>query len=622
MRLRIDSIALLGTTRRVEFTPGLNLISGPITTGKTTLLRLCRALLGGGVESLPPEVRHNVSAVGGRLSLRDASFDVTRRLVTTEDAPVDIAGASEALRLPVQRSRVAAGRTYGIWLLDQLGIPQLQVPAAPTRPAESPSVPITINDFMLYCHLRQEDLDSDVFGHTDAFKNIKRKYVFEILFGIYDAEIAALQSRLREVDTVVRMASQNIGSFDSILQHTAWENRARLVEVLEAARRELAEVEAPLIELASANSMPSRTAALTSAVREIEGRLRRVADEEAGVIRSIEGLRRLSAQLEAQIARLTRAIAAGGLLVDFDFRICPRCGATVNADTEHADTCYLCHQVPTRQYSEATLLDEQDRIESQIAETAELLRNAERELGALQELRASLEAERSEQGAQLDFATRAYVSDQAETLTRLSERRGSLQEQVKKLEDYLRLFERLDALVRQRSEMETEKATILDQLDRLQARGTDVVQGFAVLEQSFLSLVERIGLPEFPGEPRAGVNRTTYLPVLNGRRFEELSSGGLKVLTNLTFALAHHVAAIRLGQSLPGILLIDSLTKNAGTNDYDWTRVEALFEVLRDLAREYADELQIIAVSNDVPPIAEDSVRIRLAPDDRLIPGV
>ena len=622
MRLRLDSIALLGTSRRVEFTAGLNLITGPITTGKTTLLRLCRALLGGGVESLPPEVRHNVSAIGGRLSLRATSFDVTRRLVTTEEAPVDIAGPSEALRLPVQRSRVAAGRTYGMWLLDQLGIAQLQVPAAPTRPAESPSVPITINDFMLYCHLRQEDLDSDVFGHTDAFKNIKRKYVFEILYGIYDAAIAALQSRLREVDTVVRMASQNIGSFDSILQHTAWENRARLVAALEGAKRELAEVEGPILELASTRNLPSQATTLTSAVREIEERLRAVTDEEAGLSRSIDGLRRLAAQLESQIARLTRAITAGGMLVDFDFRICPRCGATVQSDTESAETCYLCHQVPTRQFSEATLLDEQDRIESQIAETAELLRNAELELGQLRERRASLNAERSERGAELDFATRAFVSDRAESLTRLSERRGALQEQVKKLEDYLRLFERLDALVRQRSEMETEKVTILDQLDRLQARGTDVEASFAVLEDAFLSLVERIGLPEFPGEPRAGVNRTTYLPVLNGRRFEELSSGGLKVLTNLTFALAHHVAAIRLGQPLPGILLIDSLTKNAGTNDYDWTRVEALFGVLRDLAEEYTHELQIIAVSNDVPQFAEEFVRIRLAPDDRLIPGV
>ena len=64
------------------------------------------------------------------------------------------------------------------------------------------------------------------------------------------------------------------------------------------------------------------------------------------------------------------------------------------------------------------------------------------------------------------------------------------------------------------------------------------------LEAIFAGVVEEIGIPRFPGEPRAGINRDNYLPIVNGRSFSQLSSGGLKVLTNVAHALAHHESAI------------------------------------------------------------------------------
>ncbi len=42
MKVQINSVSLIGTERKVEFEPGLNIITGPITTGKTILLNLCR----------------------------------------------------------------------------------------------------------------------------------------------------------------------------------------------------------------------------------------------------------------------------------------------------------------------------------------------------------------------------------------------------------------------------------------------------------------------------------------------------------------------------------------------------------------------------------------------------
>ena len=62
--LRVELIDLVGGGRNVTFQAGLNLVRGDITTGKTTLIRLIRALLGSIPRHLPPETE-NVRALRG-----------------------------------------------------------------------------------------------------------------------------------------------------------------------------------------------------------------------------------------------------------------------------------------------------------------------------------------------------------------------------------------------------------------------------------------------------------------------------------------------------------------------------------------------------------------------------
>ncbi len=57
MKVRIESIRLLGADRNFEFSSGLNIIVGSIATGKTTLQRCMRGLLGSGLENFPPARR-------------------------------------------------------------------------------------------------------------------------------------------------------------------------------------------------------------------------------------------------------------------------------------------------------------------------------------------------------------------------------------------------------------------------------------------------------------------------------------------------------------------------------------------------------------------------------------
>ena len=198
MRVQVNEIVLVGAGRTVHLEPGLNIVTGPIASGKTTLIRYLRFLLGGSLGQPPVEARANVAAVSGSVELGDQSFSIMRPAVSTANARIEVAGESETWRLPA--TTAADGETYVNWLLRQLDLPRIDVPSAPTKP-ESDTTPVSINDYFLYSYLHQDELGFSVFGHRDTFKNIKRRYVFDITYGLYDLNTAQIQERLRDVQS-------------------------------------------------------------------------------------------------------------------------------------------------------------------------------------------------------------------------------------------------------------------------------------------------------------------------------------------------------------------------------------------------------------------------------------
>ncbi|WP_406320037.1 hypothetical protein [Streptomyces sp. NBC_01637] len=599
----------------------MNAITGAMSGGKTATISCLRALLGADV-SVVPELKGRTMA--GTVLIGDRRFRIVRTLVTTPTAKVDIAeigGAQEAWRLPARELQAGYDHTFRDWLLDRLGLPRIRVPRAPTDHT-SPLVPVTASDYLMYCILRQKEIDASVFGTADNYaKNIKRRYVFEILYGLHDPESTGLRERLREVSTELKALTADSITLERLLTDTAFGSQAQLEAQRDATETKLRAARTEDLHLTGEANDPS-TVVLRSRMADAETELARIDTAAAAESAAVANLRELHDQLIAQSRRLTRALVAERLLNDFEFHTCPRCGSGV-PDRGDEDTCRLCLQPEPQFPAPTSLSGEQDRVIEQVSETNQLIERSTKRIEELQAARAEQASIRTHLGVQLDRATSTFISDQTDRIRATAAEQARLEERLVSLEQALSLYERSQKQARRIAELEQEQDSLNASIDASQHSNPAVQERLRKLDATFEATLRAFDTPRFEDASGTRINRKTYLPIVDGRPFADLGSQGVEVLVNVAHVLAHQLVALTdTGIPLPNLLIIDGISSNVGHEGVDLERLRKMYTTLLTAAREHIDDLQIIVADNDPPPISGVHRALELSDTDRLVPGV
>jgi hypothetical protein len=622
LKLAIRKLSLVGTTREINFERGLNVVLGDLTTGKTPLMRALRVFLGTSYDGIIPEFSH-VSDLAGNLEIGDVTVSVVRRLVQSRDASVDIAAEGFSARLPVRSPKRPGMPTYNSWFLEKFGLPELRVPTAPSKPAESATTPVSVADYLRYCRLTQDQIAKDILGSSEWFKDYKRRIVFRIYFGGYDAKVAQLQEQLREVESRLRTNVQQTHAFDQFLEGTVLANRADLKHELELAKGRVASSDERSAKLASASRKSPEAAQFGQAIIGFDAAIRDLEETQRSEMSALDQSEEIAKQLRAQSGRLTQAVVASSHFVDYEFRVCPRCSQMVEPGRAKGEDCYLCMQEPAEQLTRADLLAEQIRVEQQIDETEELI-----EVHKAAAERAAAEIEKTKEkrrrsSAALDRLTATYVSEHAQEIATNAAKRSAAASRVEQLETYSQLLAKADAARSSTQQLQLKRDGIEEQLERAEQIDRRASERMDHLEARFAEAGEALEIPRFTeaAEPRAAIGHADFEPIVNGRRVEQMG-GGMAVLVNVAYMIAIHRTAIELDLAIPGLMMIDGINQNLGRDEYDSRRYELIWRELIRLASDHSDRLQLIVATNDIPDFVEelDVVRVRLRPDDRLVP--
>lgn len=620
MRLRIEHLTLVGTSRHIQFEPGMNAIVGAMSGGKTAAISCLRALLGADVHVIP-ELRGRT--ISGTVLIGERRFRIVRPLVTTDTAKVEIAevgGLHEARRLPASQLQPGYDLTFRDWYLRMLDLPQAKVPRAPSDHT-SDLVPVTISDYLMYCVLRQHEIDSSVFGTPDNHnKNIKRRYVFEILYGIYDPSAVGLRARLREVAMELKSLTADSATLERVLSGQIFDSQAALENRRADTLTRLAQFREREQSLTQVSADAS-TVRLRRQIADAEAQLQSAEADLTAETAAKARLTSLRDQLLAQSRRITRALVAERLLSDFEFLTCPRCGSPI-PDRGDEDTCRLCLQIPPATSPTPALVAEQDRTIEQIAETDELIARSSARVASLANRHADLASRRADLGRQLEEAAGRYVTDRIDSLRTNAAEQARLEEHVARIDDALALYAQLSDNTARVAELEREHEELLSRLDAERHHDPKVAGRLAAIDDAFERVLRAFDAPRFDDRPGSYISRKNYLPVVDGRSFSELSSQGVEVLVNVAHVLAHQLVALADPRSvLPNLLVIDGVSSNVGHEGVDLVRLRRMYQELLAAATEHMNELQIIVVDNDPPPVEGVHIALRLSDTDRFVPG-
>lgn len=621
MKTRIRRIQLASTERNIRFSPGLNIIYGPISTGKSQLLRLCRIAFGAKVKGLGPEVR-GIRDIQADLEVGDFEFRVYRPLTDTARELICVSWNDHELLL-ANEAKPYRGQRYSEWLLGVFGLPVINVPSAPTRDESSPT-PLSIRDYMMYCSLPKEEIGSQVFSHTHPHKDIKRRYIFELLYGIYSAEIANEQSRLREVRHIRANLEIQLRAIEAVYDDLPWGTEEMIVEELSRLQAELTAVQARKIETREATEQKSGVALLRSLVQHLDHKIGELHGQLGEYEAGARSRALLVKQLKSQVNKLSRAMTATGAFGRIRYKRCPVCGSGIDdsSRTDHLH-CQLCLQPASPdEISLREFADEQRRIALQIEETEELSTNSEEEARRLRAKLEVVEAERNELSRQLDDKVSSFISDREQEIVGLAEAGARMRERVSTLESALKFARHRKEKRKRFDNIVEEENSIMESLEDLRSdRGISDTR-IRMLEQEMSSILSRMKVPGFLDVRDVWINRTTYLPEVGGRQFEDLLSEGLTVEVNVAHALAHQVVTQKLGLGLPGILFIDGPSAAFGDDGYDPERCKAMYEQIRNVCEDSGVNVQVIVADNRVPTDFSNYIRLELSENDRLIPDI
>ncbi|MFF7468285.1 hypothetical protein [Streptomyces sp. NPDC008092] len=629
MAVNLRILSLTVTTAETEktyrFDRPTTVITGPIGTGKSSLLMLFKHVLGG-TAMLTPAVRDHVLSVQAEI-VAGAERLVLRRTIEGDTANtvdlLDPRSLSLERTLPL-RSTDSSGPTLSDHLLDALGFPRVQIAARREGVARPQN--LTFNDLYAYVYLQAREIDRQVVGHLDSWFEPKRKELFRLMFTLTDSVLLELKATASQLTDRLKARSaehDNVGQFLAASDpRSDDELRAELVQL----RDTLGRAQSALASLRT--ELEEQTAADTALREELQAAIHaaRHAEEEVSAAADlVEARRAVVAQVQLDLSRLARSATAIDQLSPFEFVACPRCMQSLTTRAVQDGHCVVCLQPdPVEDDVDPAAIEETRSVLQQQLEDAQHIQQSD-------EAHLQASRQRSQQRnftvtslrRQLDAQTRDAVAPRFDAIADASTRVAGLKASIDAITQLRESWARVRAIDKDIRDIKAERRQvnkdIKEKAEQLKASQTllgDLSTEFGRLLTSW----------HLPWIQTAVIDRDSYLPVVDGQPFESLqaSGGGIATSVNLAYNLTLLVFGLDHANVLvPSLLVIDSPRKAFGNNDSDRQRAAEIYSRFRTLADAYGERLQLIIADNDPPPITSDSFgKVEFDYEHPMVPGV
>jgi len=562
----------------IEFTPGLNVISGPSDTGKTFILQCIDYVLG--ARSRPDELPEAEAYDKVALELHALS-DGSRYVLERALRGGDIALTRPDRSKEQLRGQHEAGRTDTVsyFLLQLSGLQDKRV----RTNSRGETRDLSFREVAHLAIVSEQDVirESSPVHASSGYQRTASRSVFRLLLsGVDDSAIVAVEepsiSRARveaKTDVLQGMLDQ---LRDQIAERPIGGDFASLRDQLNRLDTTYQSIEKDLSASGSAMAdLEELRQTVWSRLREIRGRL----DVLSGLA---ERFALLAKQYLSDLRRLDAIAEAGSRLRDIGVERCPVCGAM----PEHHDQEHVDSQVDPDVVTESATA-EANRIRSLMADLETTRREVATERDVLLREQEQLEDELAEVTKTIQEELRPRAQKSAIILRETASNRQQVQRS-------LELLERMQTIEAQIQNVQAEEVASARQ--EFASLPTSATEEFAQEVQA------RLAAWNFPDLDRVTFSDTEWDVVISGR-LRTSHGKGVRAVTHAAFTtgLLRYCASRR--KPHPGFVLIDSPLVVYREPDPNGVTLDASVKsaFFADLASSFLAE-QVILLENDEPP--------------------
>lgn len=604
-----------------RFRTGVNAVTGPVGSGKSSMLELLKYGLGGSAKVMPA-VRDHVRVVKVKFRAGDEHWEFSRELRSNVIQVIDLK-TQESLGEWAATNRQNM-RRVGPALLDALGLPSdWRIPKSRKKPTDE-TVPVSFWDVHKYLYLDQNRIDTSVIGHEDPNLNNKRIAVFELVYGLANEQTVQLLTERGRRRAEAAALRKNAGAIAGFMQDMGDPDRVELAARKAGLVKELTRSRDALAEARTAAQGGLVSAETLNALGAERARLDELLAQRDALKASVEEAHSVRAQLILDEQRIKRSSAASSSLSGLEFVQCPRCLQGLPENRFAEALCHLCgqHQEPEEGTKPVDSLLKV--VREQRKETESL---ADEDVVAIGRLNAQIELAELAVLAQLravssthEPRTVPYIGNLEQAVVQVASTEAAIQ----RIEDVEARWATQTGLHQEADDLEVAAREMAAEEARVRLELSEDSTFLADLSRLLDEILHDLRLPWLD---EAHVDPTDFLPIVDGEPFDKLAvGGGRKTIVNLAYHLANLYMSLSEGTDmlLPTLLVVDSPRKNVGEGALDKAVVESIYARLRTLHTVSGDRFQIIFADNDMPAEASSwvSEHIALDYDNPFVPGV
>jgi hypothetical protein len=505
-------------------------------------------------------------------------------------------------------------------LLTATGMQGMELREAPTQ-LQSATDPLSFRDLMPLCFLTNQRMDNkNLLLEGQHMRALKLRQVIEIVFDIYDDQVAAMGSQLERMEQERRDLTAEITALDTFLRENTVLGRLDL-------DARAAELDQQMLDARTRlDALTARMRAATEYAAEARaayGDVRQASSRAAARVRDRDTLLRRLLPLRGQYAEDERKLIffqeAEQLFDPLRVRVCPACMQDLPnpIEVEAGGNCSLCHQHIDVAPEPIDLGAERSAVQARLRAIERYIEDVERQLG--EEQAAYGEALAAETTAQrrLDNEVAKDLSPFVAQRDELVRERETLRAERARIAQESQWQDGLDRRRGDAAALDARVADLRARIDELQSNRPDRSTVTGDLTERFAELLATFGFPKF-NEPVPPSLNDAFVPFVRGNRYTDIGSTGALTLISLAWELAIFERAVEQGQAHPGLLMIDSPQKNlmpeatAGGDEFaDPAIPRRVWEHVVAWSTSMGPAAQVIVVDNRPPQVIDLHVVVR-----------